>query len=916
MLFSSKTLVRNLVGAGLISANALVSVHVFAQQTAPANVTPPQPAVIQKVEKIEVTGSNLKRVDAETSSPITIINAVDIKRSGATSVQELLSNLPIAVGGALNDISAGNGFSAGAATVALRGLGSQATLTLLNGRRISPAAFNDPNTGQSVITNLNSIPTAAIERIEILRDGASAIYGSDAIAGVVNIILRKDFTGAVGTASISQNADNEFRIKQVNAAFGFGDLAADKFNVFGTYERFEREAVLIKQEDNVDNNWTNATFLQRQSVLSSLSYPGNYYREARLGSGLFATFVAARTGCPTVIGGLCRYNQWDDLEQSGKTLRDTAYVRGTIDIRANLSAFGEASFSKTVNTFTGAPITDNPATPTIWLTNSFQPLRFQLVLPVGHPENPYAFPVGLRYRWVDLGRSRDISTTKDTRAVAGLKGSFGTWDWESALLFNTSKAETTTGRRLLFPEVQQAIADGSWKFNAPNSQAQIDRISTNFTNKGESTSKIWDLKTSTEFGQLPGGAIAVGAGIELRRDSLEISPDANVVNSRIVGLGASFADGSRKVTSGFVEFALPLTKTLDASVAGRYDKYSDYGSSTNPKFGLKWKALPNLALRTNYSTGFRAPSLSQISKSAVRSFQQITDNLRCPVTADPDECGGLKVVAAQIQFNPNLEPEKSKSYNFGAIWDVTKSLSLSLDYFNIARKNEIDRFSSNFVVQGNFNGEARFANSVLRDPNPLTWLPGVPNSGPVQTVLRQYLNLGGSQVTGVDIDVTQNINLSELGKLTLNATATYNINNKFAREKDDPLVDSIGGVNSPRIRGNISGNWDYRDWSFGVRGNYVGRYNYRDGFGTCLTYAGQARIDSISGLCQIKSWATMDANVSYNGIKDLTLRLVVRNITDKKPPFDFNANTTLGYNTSFHNPLGIYPTLSASYKFK
>ena len=163
-------------------AALIVTPMAFAQTPTP---------VPQKVEKVEVTGSNIKRVDAETTSPITIITSEEIKRSGATSVQELLNNLSIVQGGALSDISSGSGFSSGASTVALRGLGSQSTLTLLNGRRISPAAFNDPNTGNSVITNLNSIPTTAIERIEILKDGASTVYGSDAIVGVVNIILRK-----------------------------------------------------------------------------------------------------------------------------------------------------------------------------------------------------------------------------------------------------------------------------------------------------------------------------------------------------------------------------------------------------------------------------------------------------------------------------------------------------------------------------------------------------------------------------------------------------------------------------------------------------------------------------------------------------------------------------------------------------
>lgn len=899
-----------------VLAAMVVTPLAFAQQT----TTP------QKVERIEVTGSNIKRVDAETTSPITIITAEEIKRSGATSVQELLNNLPITTGGALTDISGGNGFSPGSATVALRGLGSQSTLTLLNGRRISPAAFNDPNTGQSVITNLNSIPASAIERIEILKDGASAVYGSDAIAGVVNIILRKDFTGALLGATVTQNFDSEFLTKQVQVTLGFGDLARDKYNVFVNYERFIRDPVLIRDNDNVDARYaftgTNPSGLQRRSVLSSFSFPGNLLRESVLGSGNFNVLAAVRPGCDPalIIGGLCRYNQWDQLEQSGKTIRDTVYSRGSYDFSGALSAFGEVSYSKATNTFLGAPPTGSHVI-TTWLTNAGNSLRFALVLPVGHPDNPLTVPGGLRYRFVEFGRSSTVSETEDTRTVVGLKGTLGRWDWESAFLYNTSEQNTTSGRALLYPEIQQAINDGSLRFNGTMNQAMINRISTYYTNKGKSTSSIWDLKGSAEMGSLPGGPIGVAVGVEFRRDELEIIPDANIVNSRIVGLGASFADGSRNVASGFVEANLPFTTTIEATLAGRYDRYSDYGSSSNPRFGIKWKATPTLAVRANYSTGFRAPSLSQISKSAVRSFQGIgEDPIRCPVTDDDADC--IRTVASQIQFNANLKPEESKSYTVGFVWDATKDTSVTVDYFKIKRSNEIDRFSSAFVVERNFLGEARFANAVQRDPNPLSWLPGIPNSGPIQTVIRQYLNLGGTEVSGVDLDLAHRVNLGEMGKLKLTATATYNLTNKFAREPGETLTDSVGGVNAPRLRGNLGAAWEYRDFAVGARYNYTGTYGYHDGFGTCSEYLavgstpGSVAMTNVPGICRIRSWQTIDTNVTYTGIKDLTLGLVIRNIGDKKPPFDYNANTVLGHNTAFHNPLGINAAVSATYRFK
>ncbi len=216
-------------------AALVVTPFAFAQQA-------PAP---QKVEKIEVTGSNIKRVDAEGSAPIQIISREEIESSGKQTVTELLRTLPTNAGGGLNDITGANSFSSGASTVSLRGLGSAATLVLLNGRRVAPFGPADPNFGQSGVVNLDALPLDVVDRIEILKDGASAIYGSEAVAGVVNIILRKDYTGAQIGGSISQNRDSEYRTTRASTTLGFGDLARDRYNVFMNYERVEREVTKV-----------------------------------------------------------------------------------------------------------------------------------------------------------------------------------------------------------------------------------------------------------------------------------------------------------------------------------------------------------------------------------------------------------------------------------------------------------------------------------------------------------------------------------------------------------------------------------------------------------------------------------------------------------------------------------------------
>ena len=232
----------------------------------------------QKVDKIEVTGSNIKRVDSETPSPIQVITRADIQKSGANSVAELLRDIPSIAGGSLNDFNAGNGFARGTQSVSLRGLGSVATLVLVNGRRVETAPVADPNLGQGSSFNLNVIPVGAIERIEILKDGASAIYGSDAIAGVINVILRKDYTGGEVMYSGRQNQGSDFRSQTVSGTVGFGDLAKDRYNVLVAAEYFKRDATSIYQASDVETELY-TRLANRLIPNSTLSYPANRRRE-------------------------------------------------------------------------------------------------------------------------------------------------------------------------------------------------------------------------------------------------------------------------------------------------------------------------------------------------------------------------------------------------------------------------------------------------------------------------------------------------------------------------------------------------------------------------------------------------------------------------------------------------------------
>jgi iron complex outermembrane recepter protein len=320
-------------------------------------------AQAQQTGRIEVTGSNIKRIDSETPSPVVVITREQIRESGQRDIAELLRNISAASAGSQLDMTS-NSFSNGAQTVSLRGLGSAGTLVLVNSRRLTPSAYADPNTGNSTVYNLNSIPIDAIDRIEVLKDGASAIYGSDAMAGVVNIILRRDYRGGEVSASYSTNADNDWTTYRGSATLGFGDLAKNGWNVLGSFEHYHRDPVNVKDLKNVPVDDLVRLGAWR-TTQSANGFPANYFRENVLGNGNFATFVAIDRNCPPerIIANRCRYDSYNDVNVAFKQDRNDAYLRGTLNLSPVTSLFGEFLYSTAKTDYFSTPFSFSNATP-------------------------------------------------------------------------------------------------------------------------------------------------------------------------------------------------------------------------------------------------------------------------------------------------------------------------------------------------------------------------------------------------------------------------------------------------------------------------------------------------------------------------------------------------------------------------
>lgn len=834
--------------------------------------------------KVEITGSNIKRTDKEGTSPIQVIGAKEIQQSGAKTVLELLKQVPALGTDGFNDVSNQNGFSRGVATASLRNLGSTATLILINGRRLTPSAYANPNNGTSTLYDLNSIPISALERVEVFKDGASAVYGSDAIGGVINFITRKDYQGFEVAVKAGANDDYEFARQNVNATAGFGNLEKDGYNFFvaGDYSRRERSAIRDTTKDVEQNlygriNYRLNPFFSGASVAATpagaISSSPIFFRERSSGSATFnqnsTSFITLNCDpSRQLVGGpqygilptntnltnrrFCSYDI-DQFSESQNKGTDLSFLTvGNVKLSENVTAFVEAAYSKTERFTTGAPRSFNGSTPTTNFLVGGLAAPFQAILPIGHPDNPFTNSrAAVAYRFENIPNVNDL-TNKGVRLLGGLRGDIGDFSWESAVLWNESKRDDATSGFLYLPTLRTLITQN----RSLASLAADPTIARTVDNKGTASIFQWDGKVSGEFGKLAGGAIGVAAGAEYRKEKIDITPDEANARGEILGLATTAVKGSRDVESGFVEVRLPFLKNWEVEAAGRVDKYQGLSAKFVPKIGSKWNVTNSLAARASYSEGFRAPAVSQVSPGGAQFFLNgINDPLRCPNGVTPLPGGDSSDCSRSISgvggANPALKPETSKSYSAGLIISPSSSFETTIDYFKIRKEGEVALLNTTDLLNNPQNYPAQ---NIIRDTNPATFLLDangnrIPNTGTLLAVQIPWVNQGTTETSGIDLNVRFDNAIGRFGKLSTNFNGTYTISYRRAEQPGDierNVVGSNGGISDfatsspsiPRFKGRIQTAWVIDDHTTTLAVNYVSpisllrRYNNRVQYAT------------------------------------------------------------------------------------
>jgi iron complex outermembrane recepter protein len=878
------------------AAGLLASLPASAQQATPTT----QP---QKIERVEVTGTNIRRQDTETAAPVQIITKEEIERSGAVTLSEVLRNIPANNTGALNDLGTG-GFSPGGTSVSLRGLGAASTLVLVNGRRLAQYGFA---AFQQTFVNLDSIPLAAVERVEVLKDGASAIYGAEAIAGVVNIILRRDYQGVEARASYGINTRGDVAQPRVSISGGFGDLAADKYNVFAAYEHSDRDSMKLSDTPYwLKSRDFRQTIAGGRDRRSAYSYPGTIFLESLVTGGGTIVGQVPGTTCNApyaVVNGVCRTDVYNQYTVVPERQQDSLYAKGTLDLSATTQAYAEVGVTRNKYKYT--------LDPQFYVSAfSFNGIPIDPAL-YGLPAAPANSQYVVLLRAGDIGnRITDIVAT-DSRLVLGLKGSLGKWDYDTGLGSLKSKGDVKSTGNILVDQMEDAIASGAYQPGRVNSAAVIAGISPTLKRTGESKTDFVDFKISTpELFALPAGTVGLATGVEYRKESYDDAPDpeffkfsvANQSFGNVFGFVANPSFGERNVKAAFGEMTVPILKNLEMQLAVRHDRYSDKsGSSTTPKVGIKWNASPEVTVRGTYSEGFRAPTFRENSTATSRSFLNgIDDPLNCTNGVGPG-CG--LNVSNVSSGNPDLKPERSKSWTLGVVLEPSREFSAAIDLYDIKRRDDISTFDYTYLL----DNQSRFPNQVIRDPV----------TGQITELRTPYLNLGFTRVQGADADFRVRQNLGENGKLTWGANVAYTHHYYVKSLPDSEVEDWNGLYDQPRVRATYGGTWEKGAWTVGVTANYTHHFYYRATQSDPPCTPNATAIFNAS-MCKIRAWTTLDLGMQYSGIKDLTLGLTIQNLLDEGPPL--NARGIAGgftpFNSTYHNPIGRYFTVSARYKFK
>jgi len=818
---------------------------------------------VEVVEEVVVTGSRIQRAVSDAPSPVTVLTSEDLELSGFTNVADVLRNTTYNSFGSFRERS-GTSFGQ-IALVDLRGLGPGRTAVLINGRRVP----GNPFTGTSAV-DVNSIPLSAVERIEILTDSASAVYGSDALGGVINFIMKDDYEGAevsVGTTRPSADgADSD------TMQFLFG-ASGERGKIIASLEWFKRDAIFDKDRDYsaAQVNGTSFGDTVGVSVGGNTGFvPGFPSNPFPIGDCPTDTYAGVLTDPFGIPGEGCGFGYADISAQTGAVERYSSFIDASYEINDNMTVYLENRYSRIESFGRYAPavgffFVDEGQR----IANGLNPILTpaQVAVTAGADgildpgEGFFAF-----HRFVGHGPRDDNTNRDELDTILGIEGTLfdDQVSFDAYIRHYFYSADELGETYVLNSVIRDLAASGAYDVVNPAAPSNAAAVALS------SADVFRDIKTEYDqagfsltgnFGDLPGGSIGWALGGETAKESYQDLYDSYREAGNVIGTAGNSAAGDRKRSAFFAEVSLPLLENLEVNGAVRYDDYDDFGSNTSPSLSVRYEPFDWLVLRASYNEGFKAPELVNLYSSRAQSFDDVTDFPRC---ADQG-VAAVDCPTFQIENfsggNPDLEAEEAESTNFGIIVSPFEGFQASFDYFSVDTSDRATEISLARLVSLEAAGSLPSGTAVNRGPT----VNGV--RGAIINIDNVIANAASLDIEGWDMRVEYDTELPFgllYGRLEWSHIEDY----EFQAEPGGATANFMGEGGYPEDRVNMSLRLSQDYWTVNYTMNYIGEH-------------GDGQLEDYD------SYNTHDLTIEYRTpLEGLTVTLGILNFTDEEPVLD------------------------------
>lgn len=921
------------------------------------------------VETVVVTGSMLTRSNVETPSPVTILTSQSIQASGLTQTSDVIRSLTADNSGSI-PTAFGAGFASGSSGVALRGLTVNSTLVLIDGRRTANYPLADD--GERGFVDLNTIPLSSVDRVEVLKDGASSIYGADAIAGVVNIIMKDEFQGVTGEAEYGTSEHGGGAMDRLTATLGYGDMASDHFNAYISLE-YEKDNTIddlqrgfpyntkdTRSIGGLDDN--NQTSIYGKVAPTLLSDPGDpttgttqngLYQVLAGNTGSGGTCGSKAVGPVSVAGygtyceqDLAQYEQDQPLQE-----RYGAYAHMKERFSSSATAYLDASFFENKVATSGNPENIRTTAPVV-TTNIALPAY--LATGVRNPNDPFVQKAAcaangteavdhsltcpdalIGYLFGDIPNE----TTEDDRvlrATVGLKGDWRGWNYDTAFVAAHAWLNTVNAGYLNYHQLISDVEDGSYNFVDPsqNSRSVLAALSPPLSKVSTTDEDSWDIRGSHDIFALPGGEAQLGVSIEARHEAT-FDPDINP-GLQAQGIGIAHTEGNRNIYSASAELGLPILPTLEADVSGRFDHYSDFGDTFNPKVGIKWTPIPQIALRGTYSTGFRAPSFSENGTAESEGFITLTPTPSFSAAHGGDAYGSFPYSLGLLSTaNPNIKPEKSRNYTFGTILQPFTDIDLNgtVDYYNIEKTSVIAPGDPGPAISAAFAGTPIPAGYTVSYDAPDPLHPGA-LLRPV-IIGAPYINASALKTNGFDVNIHfgtelwNGVHWSSDVEYTQIMAYQYSpvAGTTYSYVGTQAPYEFSSGAGTPRDRGSwantftldpvtVTGTLYYTDGYAETGIDATGPTPGHNGAICADGYGLYSPTVTSKRFCEVNSFWDFDLTARWHVSDMVDLFGNVRNVFDTKAPLDAANYAVINYNPTYTQDgfVGRFYSIGVSFK--